>query len=216
MAEGNGVGAIDEVVGVFPLELFFKSLSLPFKLLSQLLFVFKGRAPVEDIDVDMSSLMCAFPFFHQELAAKGTLLLIAWFDASTLALVFELILLLELLTTLLLSAWFRGNDKGDNRSDDFSRFRLLWLLLLRLLLIMWLPLSPTPLPSSNRKLRLLLPGLILLPLTLPPAPLGIFVCGLQLSGITAAPVESSASCLLKSPQILSSMDRCCYCIQPIV
>jgi len=199
MAEGNGVGAIDEVVVVFPLELFFKSLSLPFKLLSQLLFVFKGRAPVEDIDVDMSSLMCGFPFFHQELAAKGTLLLISWFDASTLALVFELILLLELLTTLLLSAWFRGNDKGDNLSDDFIRFLLLWLLLLRLLLIMWLPLSPTPLPSSNRKLRLLLPVPTLLPLTLPPAPLGIFVRGLQLSGITAALVEIWASCLLKSP-----------------
>lgn len=95
--------------------------------------MFGGRTLAEAIDVDIRSRSCSFPFFHQVLAAKGTLLFIAWFAASPLLIVFELILLLELLITLLLqllplaviSVSFRGKDKGDNRSDDFIRFLLL-------------------------------------------------------------------------------------------
>jgi len=70
------------------------------QLLSQLLFVFGGKALVEETDVDMSSRICSFPFFHHELAAKGTLLLIAWFALSPWMLVLVLMLLFELLIPL--------------------------------------------------------------------------------------------------------------------
>lgn len=97
----SAIDSVVEVVLVVSCELVLPLPEVLAQLLSQLLFVFGGKAIVEETDVDIRSRICSFPFFHHELAAKGrTLLLIAWFALSPWMLVLVLMLLFELLIPL--------------------------------------------------------------------------------------------------------------------